>query len=234
MNVTGQMQIDIKADQYTVNFGTIASVGAEPSQSSLGIIDNGTFSNEGVMEGNGVGGLLYIGGVPGNHFSNIGLIEAAANAYVGINENVNNQGTMQANGGSVGLYANVFQTADASISLTNDGTVTLEGACSGGIINIQSGMLDFSPVQFITGHTATSDFHTDVDFTGSTGRLGFGIDDISETFNAEANKLEVTIPFIDAPTFPLVSIQLQGSYTAADFSVVGQSVVYAAHHSTIG
>ena len=100
----------------------------------------------------------------------------------------------------------------------------------GGIIKIQSGLLNLGPINLIPSLPNAS-----VEFTGQTGTVGFYNEHnatLSEVFDAATHDLHVTASDQDVAVAS-EDIHLRGAYNAADFSIQNDTIVYTAHHHAL-
>ena len=184
---------------------------------------------------NGVVGLTF-GQTQTQVLTNTGTIEADPGGLIQLTSGgsggsltgtIINNGQINAVGGTIDITAQVTQSASGVMTISNNGTLTLAGATDGGTIIIQSGMLNFAPTQFAPGPYAASALTSPVEFTGSNASLNFG-EPVSEVFRAATNDLLVTVPW-GGGIATAADIHLQGAYSAADFSVQGNQILYTAH-----
>lgn len=142
-----------------------------------------------------------------------------------------NTGTLLAQGGLVDIQADLRQTIGGKVAITQAGTVLLEGAATGGTIQITAGTLAFG----LYGRgapgipVAAGECTASIQFLGNTGTLDFGTTAVSEVFRAATQDLLVSVPS-GGRMVQIADLHLSGRvYTAADFSVHGADVVFSHH-----
>lgn len=234
----GGNSLTVEAGTSTINTGLIESAATSTAGVGLGIDDDGGFTNAGVIDASGTGSGVGInfGRDPSSYqtVSNTGIIEAQAGAQASFNAlqlidqgtygGVLNSGQIDAKGGSVYINANITQTACGSMRITQGGTITLGGETDGGVIKIQSGMLNFAPPDLVP----TAQLKSSVDFTGPSGSISFAQAVASETFRLGTNDILVN-NFLGGH---IADVQLAGTgYSANEFSLSGNTLVYTADHS---
>ena len=229
----GGTNLSVDRDAIGLNTGSIDVAGASTT-ADLFIINQGAFANAGVMEAGNHGNLTLDFGssVYSPYIANFGLIQADKGGTVllqefGPNAPLINAGLISAAGGEVAVAAGVTQLPSGTISVTDSGTLLLEGNVEGGTIQIQSGMLDYSAAGTVPGEPGASGLTAAVAFTGPSADLRFYSESsVQDTFDAATNTLAVTNP---AGT-TIVDIQLASNrvYSAANFQASGTDIAYIA------
>lgn len=239
---SGATSMGVDPNSSAVNYGWIG-IADNTGDASISLEDHGSFGNSGGIEA-GVNGTfsLAFGGDPDTtqYVWNTGYMTADPGGRVALYSNgetasgtaytgtLLNTGSVNANGGSVEIDANVVQAPNASIDVTNGGSLTLSGAVDDGTIQITSGMLSFRGNWTGPGPFASAHFDSTLAFTGSSATLDFGETVSAIDFLPSLNRLEVAFPWEGNYAYDAY-LNLSGSYTASDFTVSGHQVIYTAH-----
>ena len=233
---SGNSQISIDAGTSAVNYGLVA-VASTTSAGVTMLADQGAFANVGKIEVGANGSFaLQLGHEAGN----FGTIQVDPGGRVQLNAyadtpattgTFDNHGQIAINAGGVSVTGNLTQDT-GSIDITNNGSLTLTGTTTGGIIAIESGMLDFAgpqipaPIPYLGAYN----FKSTVEFTGPGAILSFGTTSgLGERYDATTDRLFITAPFEGAQQTTGLTIQLAGMYDPSQFSVSGSTIVYTAH-----
>lgn len=210
----GKLAFDVTAD--FVNAGTI---GVLHGTLTLDILATGlsaasqTIDNRGLIAA--AGGTLTI---HGNR-----VFEANQSTLV-------NDGTVLATGGGVvDIQANLRQAGAGKVAIQG-GEVLLEGAASGGTIQISAGMLAFGLFGRAApgGPLAAGQCTSQIQFLGHDGTLDFSGAAISEVFRPATQDLLVSVQS-GGRAVQIADLHLGGRvYSAADFTVRGADILF--HH----
>ena len=244
-----QAGINITGPGHFDNNGTIAIA----HNAAFSLTESGSFSNNGqfsVSDASGDPSPTATGAINfGDYgtsavFTNTGQIETVGDTSITINAprafetfyaKMVNTGIIEAKGGTVTIDSPLTQTGTGEISIDDGGTVFLGGVVSGGIVQIDNGVLAFGGGSRVTyGPTAARAFASNLSFTGQAGSLDFSFSqtNVSETFKPiSAGAGEVLV--YDGLNRPLADIKLSGDYAANDFTAVGAEVNFNAHPVTL-
>ena len=229
----GSTQLLVASGSIGLNTGSVDVAGASTT-ADLSVGNNGAFANAGVMEAGNHGNLTLSFGSEGNtsYTANFGLIQAdtGGTAFLqqfGPNAPLLNTGLIAAAGGEVAVEARITQLPSGTISVTDNGTLLLAGNVEGGTIQIQSGMLDYSPAGTVPGEPGATGLTATVAFTGPSADLRFfGSGTVQDTFDAGSNTLAV----MNQAGTTVVDVQLASNraYSAANFHASGSDIAYVA------
>jgi hypothetical protein len=233
VSLVGANELSTASGSSGLNKGFIGTV------TDLFVVNQGTFTNAGVMEAASKGNMTFDYG--GTNYSpditNTGLIQATPGGTVlfegfGSNEPLVNTGKITAAGGEVAVISNggtdavgISQTPNATINVTNNGSLLLEGNVDGGTIQIESGMLGYTPAGLVPGGPGATGFDSTLAFTGAAAALSFGGESaVQEAFNPATNVLAI----MDPTGKTIVDIPLANNrmYRAANFHASGNEVIY--------
>jgi hypothetical protein len=121
----------------------------------------------------------------------------------------------------------------AHVEIFNGGRLMLAGSSSGGEIDITSGTLEFSraPGFIHSPETASESFTSKLAFNGSSGAVQFDgiVGELRIGFNQRLNEIAVFNHGQKIADFHLGPASYQNPYSAANFSVRGNELLY--HHS---
>jgi hypothetical protein len=236
----GITELSTERGSSGLNTGFIG-VGGTSVGSDMFIANLGPFNNDGVMWAGNRGNLTfdYGGTTYSPDITNSGQIEAVTGGTVlfegfGSNEPLVNAGRITAAGGEVAVISNggtqavaIKQLPNATINITNNGSLLLEGNVDGGTIQIESGMLGYTVAGLVPGGPGATGFGSTLAFTGTTADLRFyEVTSVQEIFDPATNILAVT----DSAGKLSVNIPLANNhaYSAANFHVSGVDVIYTA------
>lgn len=232
----GDAAILIGAGSSATNTGTITDVSvmlADVGQVAYDAHSLSTFDNQGTMlaSAGGTGfGLQwgYIGAT--QKVYNEGLIAGSPGAAIGFSSYSNpplnehyglliNSGTIDGNGGNVGINADVTQTATGVIEIDNGGTLVVNAIVRGGLLKINSGAVSFG---MPGGHgdmgrsVAALQLTSNVEFDGPAD-LSFIKPITRLDFNPATDTLGVVGDI--GGTAGLAYLHLVGTYTADEFAI---------------
>lgn len=145
---------------------------------------------------------------------------------------VHNSGALLAWCGKLSIMAELQQEGSGVVQAFNGGEIDLYGRTIGGSVQLMNATLAFKQ----QGRTAgpggpfsAGQFGATLTLSGSRDLIDFGRSDISVSFDAARNDLLVSVPWTAHPQTQIADLHLSGHYSAGDFSVSGNDVVYAHH-----
>lgn len=156
-----------------------------------------------------------------------GSFTVKPSANVKVRGPLTNNGHFAIDGGKIEFTSPLTQTK-GDVTISNGGTMLLDGAMSGGMIQIQSGMLDFAATPIAPISIAASHCYTTVNFTGQSGGFDFGQVIADAVYRSGTNDLLITVPAYGG-VLQDADIHLAGSYTQSDFTVKGSTVLFSKH-----
>lgn len=233
----GQLYLKTYHASANVNNGLMAASGGIGTASIFLNAEDGAFRNAGVMLAQNNGWIDWDfappSGNPQTTMVNEGKIEAgpggsidlaAGHSWNNSYGTIGNEGTIEANGGTVNINSTIAQTAGAMVFIHGGGTVIDNDIIEGSKVEVSGGTLEFggfSPAQ----HTpyGASELKSLLDLEGS-GVLAFEQTQISAaTFNPANNTLAVQANGSTFATFNLTSTH---PIAQADFAVSGNNVLF--------
>jgi hypothetical protein len=215
---SGTDTIDVPGGTTLRNVGVLGAVGVF-NPGTLQVDVAGKFENDGLVVAAGEG-TVVLAGIGG---TNNGTEEATAGGRLQIEEVTVNKGRIGANGAVTTIENTMTQQNGGEIDITNNGTLIDTGNVSGGTININSGTLRLEGPAPLHGLAAT------VAFTGRTGTIVFGGIGLTEHYSNILHSLVVDVTYAPGETGQAEIALPATGFSAANFDVVGQKVVYTAH-----
>jgi hypothetical protein len=230
----GGGQITVPAESNASNHGWWGI--ASQTHSEIVLKADGTFSNYGAIEV-GKNGTFTLS--TANDVSNYGYIQTDPGSRMYVFSGgqmpptyttLTNAGKITVNGGLVDMGADVQQVSRGKTTITNNGTLQLDGKFDGGTIDIHKGMLTFqqTPAFQSPGPLAASELTADIEFTGKTGEIDLGRAVIA-AYRPETNDILVTAPW-EGGQVPAADFKLTGHYSAHDFTFGDNGQIYYHHH----
>jgi hypothetical protein len=189
-----------------------------------------TFDNKGTMFAINGGTLdLDWGGLAPQAIYNEGLIEGSPGASIVLSSPedfptrrhggpLSNSGTIETNGATMVIAANVTQTATGVTEIDNGSSVDLNATMAGGLLKFDSGAMIFGqrgPVGNLGRSVAAMNFASKVEFDGPAD-IAFPQPLKPLVFDPVADTLTVVG---DVDSQPIVTLQLVGTYTADEFGL---------------
>lgn len=171
-------------------------------------------------------------------FTNYGTVEADGSATLAFNGlpafetrygQIVNAGLIEVNGGRISVDGDLTQTTGGHVSIDNGGTLVVDRGTSGGYIQINEGVLEFTGAgrSGIMPYGAGG-FKSTILLTGPTAQLQFTTDVIAATVQAglTVGTTDLLVSLPNTHQF-LADLKLAGSYTSDEFSVSGNVINYA-------